>query len=253
MPVATKQAVEEAFGVPLIELSGMTEIAGLGATFLLSGRHVHGSISSALPDCELRVADAEDAARTLPRGEVGELMVRGPIVMVGYYGDKAKTREPDGWLHTGDLASIDEDGCVFIVDMILTGGYNVYPAEIERVLAAHPPVALVAVGRQPDRVKGEIAKAYVVLKKGAPCDEVELIEFCRTSLAAYKCPRSVQFAGDVPQDEHRQDHASAAPHPRRRRNGPGLIKVPDVKLQRCVPRWRGSGAPRRFGLDPCVL
>ena len=100
-------------------------------------------------------------------------MVRGPIVMIGYFEDEEKTRqtlEPDGWLHSGDLGTMDNDGCVFIVDrkkdMILTGGYNVYPAEIERVLAEHPDVPLAAVGKQPDEMKGEIAKAYVVLKEG---------------------------------------------------------------------------------------
>jgi len=205
MPVATMQAVETAFNVPLIELWGMTEIAGLGATHPLYGNNKHGSIGCALPYCELRIADAEDAAKTMPRGEVGELMVRGPIVMMGYFGDEEKTREtlePDGWLHTGDLGTMDADGCVFIVDrkkdMILTGGYNVYPAEIERVLAAHPAVALAAVGKQPDDIKGEIAKAYIVLKTGATCTEDEIITFCRETLAAYKCPRKVQFVNDVP-------------------------------------------------------
>ena len=199
------QAVEAGFKVPLIELWGMTEIAGLGSTHPLYGKNKHGSIGCALPYCELRIADAEDAGKTMPRGEVGELMVRGPIVMMGYYGDEEKTRdtlEPDGWLHTGDLGKMDDDGCVFIVDrkkdMILTGGYNVYPAEIERVLAAHPSVALAAVGKLPDDIKGEIAKAYVVLKDGATCTEEEILGFCRKSLAAYKCPRRVQFVADVP-------------------------------------------------------
>ena len=158
-----------------------------------------------MPYCELRIADTEDGSATLPRGEAGELMVRGPIVMMGYYGAEEKTREalePDGWLHTGDIATMDEDGCVFIVDrkkdMILTGGYNVYPAEIERVLAAHPAVALAAVGKLPDEMKGEIAKAYVVLKTGTEATEAEMIAHCRETLAAYKCPRAVQFVDDVP-------------------------------------------------------
>lgn len=205
MPVATMQSVEKSFKVQLYELWGMTEIAGLGATHPLYGKNKHGSIGCAIPYCELRIADADDASRTMPRGEVGELMVRGPIVMMGYFGDEAKTREalePDGWLHTGDLGIMDEDSCVFIVDrkkdMILTGGFNVYPAEIERVLAAHPDVALAAVGRQPDEMKGEIAKAYVVLKHGAAVTEDALIAYCRQSLAAYKCPRKVQFVTDVP-------------------------------------------------------
>ena len=138
-------------------------------------------------------------------GEVGELMVKGPITMMGYFGDEEKTREtlePDGWLHSGDLAKMDQDGCVYIVDrkkdMIITGGYNVYPAEIERVLAANPKVALAAVGKQSDKLKGEIAKAYIVLKEGEQASEEEMIAFCREELAAYKCPRKIQFVMDVP-------------------------------------------------------
>jgi long-chain acyl-CoA synthetase len=205
MPVATMEAVEVAFKVPLIELWGMTEIAGLGSTHPLYGNNKHGSIGCALPYCELRIADPEDATKTMPLGEVGELMVRGPIVMMGYFNDEEKTHEtlePDGWLHTGDLGTMDPDGCVFIVDrkkdMILTAGYNVYPAEIERVLAAHPAVALAAVGKLPDEIKGEIAKAYIVLKTDATCTEDEIITYCHQSLAAYKCPRKVQFVDDVP-------------------------------------------------------
>lgn len=205
MPVATMEAVEAKFGVPLIELWGMTEIAGLGSTHPLYGQNKHGSIGCAMPYCELRIADPIDATVTRPYHEVGELMVRGPITMMGYYGDEAKTAEtlePDGWLHTGDLASMDEDGCVWIVDrkkdMILTGGYNVYPAEIERVLASHPDVALSAVGRLADEMKGEIAKAYVVLKDGAAEDADAMLAFCKEHLSAYKCPRAIQFVRDLP-------------------------------------------------------
>ena len=205
MPVATMKAVETKFKVPLIELWGMTEIAGLGSTHPLYGNNRHGSIGCALPYCELRIADAEDASKTMQRGEVGELMIKGPIVMMGYFNDEEKTREtlePDGWLHSGDLGTMDDDGCVFIVDrkkdMILTGGYNVYPAEIERVLAAHPAVALAAVGKQADQIKGEIAKAYIVLKTGTATTQEEIIAFCKETLAAYKCPRKVQFVSDVP-------------------------------------------------------
>ncbi len=205
MPAATMAAVEKGFGVPLYELWGMTEIAGLGSTHPLYGTNKHGSIGCAIPYCKLRIADVDDASITMPTGEVGELMVQGPVVMMGYFGAPDMTRdtiEPDGWLHTGDLGTMDVDGCVYIVDrkkdMILTGGYNVYPAEIERVLAGHPDVALAAVGKQADAIKGELAKAYVVLKPDATCTEEDVIAFCRQSLAAYKCPRSVQFVEDVP-------------------------------------------------------
>jgi long-chain acyl-CoA synthetase len=205
MPVAKMQEVEKRFGCPLIELWGMTELAGLGTTFPSNGPHKLGSIGIALPHVEARIADSADAARTMPRGEVGELMIRGPIVMLGYWGNEKATREtiePDGWLHTGDLALTDDDGAIFIVDrkkdMIITGGFKVFPAEIERVIAGHPSVAMVAVGRLPDEFKGEIAKAYVVLKPGAPADAESILSLCRAELAAYKAPRAIQFVADLP-------------------------------------------------------
>jgi len=205
MPKAKMEEVERRFGCPLIELWGMTELAGLGTTFPSNGPHKLGSIGVALPHVEARIADVDEPLKTMPRSEVGELMIKGPIVMQGYFGNEKATREtiePDGWLHTGDLASMDEDGAIFIVDrkkdMINTAGFKVYPAEIERVIAAHVSVAMVAVGSQPDELKGEIAKAYVVLKSGAQADADGIIALCREQLAAYKVPRSVQFVADLP-------------------------------------------------------
>jgi long-chain acyl-CoA synthetase len=205
MPKPKMEEVEIRFGCPLIELWGMTELGGLGTTFASNGPVKHGSIGVALPYIEARIADTEDADKTLPVGKVGELMIRGGIVMQGYYGNEQATREtiePDGWLHTGDVASMDEDGCVFIVDrkkdMILTAGFNVYPAEIERVVAGHPDVALVAVGSIPDDEKGELAKAYIVPRTGAKPNEDDVIAYCREHLAAYKVPRMVQFVDDLP-------------------------------------------------------
>ena len=205
MPAAKMEEFERRAGCPLIELWGMTEIAGPGTTTPFYGENRHGSIGIQLPHVECRIADIEDASKTVPTGEVGELMVRGPIVMQGYFGNEAasqETIEPDGWLHSGDLAHEDEDGYFWIVDrrkdMILTAGFNVYPAELERVIAMHPAVALVAVGPQEDEMKGEIAKAYVVLKPGETADEEGIVAHCREHLAAYKVPRRVQFVDDVP-------------------------------------------------------
>jgi long-chain acyl-CoA synthetase len=105
-------------------------------------------------------------------------------------------------LHTGDVAHQNDEGYFFVVDrlkdMIITGGYNVYPAEIERVVASHPAVAMVAIGRLPDELKGEVARAYVVLKPGTSASEAEIVEHCRPHLAAYKLPRSVRFVPDLP-------------------------------------------------------
>ena len=205
MPKPKMEEVEARFGCPLIEVWGMTELGGLGTTFAANGPIKKGSIGVPIPYVQARIADTEDAGKTLPPGEVGELMIKGGIVMQGYYGNEQATREsiePDGWLHTGDVASMDEDGCIFIVDrkkdMILTAGFNVYPAEIERVAAGHPDVALVAVGSIPDEAKGELAKAYIVPKTGATPDADDIIAYCREHLAAYKVPRALQFVDDLP-------------------------------------------------------
>jgi long-chain acyl-CoA synthetase len=192
-------------GAPLLELWGMTEVAGLGTTHAVYAPPVPGSIGVALPGIEVRVSDLADVTATPPPGTPGELMVRGPIVMMGYFGNEEATAaaiEPDGWLHTGDIAYADSTGHFFIVDrrkdLIITAGYNVYPAEIERVLAAHPGVAMAAVGPVPDEVKGEVACAYVVRRPGTSASEDELIEFTRDQLAAYKRPRQVIFVESLP-------------------------------------------------------
>ncbi|MFF3373729.1 class I adenylate-forming enzyme family protein [Streptomyces sp. NPDC002680] len=205
IPLPTIERWQARSGAPLIELWGMTEISGLGTTHTLHAPLVSGSIGVSLPGVEIRVADLADTARDAPHGEPGELMIRGPIVMLGYHGNPeatAKTIEPDGWLHTGDVATMTDSGHVFIVDrrkdMIITGGYNVYPAEIERVLAAHPAVAMVGAGPVPDPVKGELACAYVVLAPGASVTEEELIAFSTASLAPYKRPRLIRFVDDLP-------------------------------------------------------
>ena len=205
MPAAKAEEFEARVGCPLLELWGMTEIAGVGTVNPWYGENRHGSIGIALPSVECRIADVEDASQTLEANEVGELMIRGPIVMQGYYGNEQATNETieaDGWLHSGDLARMDEDGYVWIVDrkkdMILTAGYNIYPAELERVISMHPSVALSAVGSRPDEAKGEIAKAYIVLRPGAKADSESIMALCREHLAAYKVPRQIQFVDDLP-------------------------------------------------------
>ncbi len=205
IPTATIDAWQRRSGAPLLELWGMTELSGLGTTHAIYAPNLPGSIGVALPGVEVRVADLADVTRDAPPGEPGELMVRGPIVMMGYFGNEAETAaviEPDGWLHTGDIAYANPTGHFFIVDrrkdLIITAGYNVYPAEIERVLAGHPAVAMVAVGPVPDPVKGEIACAYVVPRQDARVTGTELIDFTRDQLAAYKRPRRVVFMESLP-------------------------------------------------------
>jgi long-chain acyl-CoA synthetase len=205
MPIPKMEEVEERFGCPLIELWGMTELAGLGTTFARNGPIKHGSIGVALPYVEARIAAVDDAKKTLTANEPGELMIKGPIVMLGYCGNEDATREtiePDGWLHTGDIATMDGDGYISIVDrkkdMINTAGFNVYPAELERVIAGHPDVAMVAVGSIRDENKGELAKAYIIAREGTSPEAGKIIDYCREHLAAYKVPRAVQFVDDFP-------------------------------------------------------
>jgi long-chain acyl-CoA synthetase len=205
MPIPVMEKWEAVSGARLIELWGMTEISGLGATHALHAPGELGSIGTSLPGIEIRIAGLDDVRRTMEAGEPGELMVRGPIVMLGYHGNPAATAEvlePDGWMHTGDIAFIDKTGHVFIVDrrkdMIITGGYNVYPAEIERVLSGHEAVALVAVGPLPDPIKGELACAYIVPRVGSVVTAEELIAYCSEHLAAYKRPREIRFVESLP-------------------------------------------------------
>jgi long-chain acyl-CoA synthetase len=183
----------------------MTELSGPATSQTLFMPPAPGSVGQSFPGTQVRIASLDDVTVDAPTDEPGELMVRGPLVMTGYFNNAEATKltiEPDGWLHTGDIARMDSDGNVWLVDrrndMIITGGYNVYPAEIERVLAGHPAVALVAVGSVPDDVRGELACAYVVLKEGQNADAAELIEFSKSSLAPYKRPRLVRFVQDLP-------------------------------------------------------
>jgi long-chain acyl-CoA synthetase len=205
LPAAKSQEFTARTGVPVHEVWGMTELAGVASANPVVGPNKPGTIGIPYPGNAMRVVDSEDASRELAAGEAGELMFRGPLVMNGYYRNNAATAksiEQDGWLHTGDIATMDEDGFFTIVDrktdMILTAGYNVYPAELERVLCMHPAVALAAVGAVDDEFRGELAKAYVILRDGSDVTREALISHCREHLAAYKVPRAVQFVGEVP-------------------------------------------------------
>lgn len=205
MPIEKMRQVEAAFGCPLLELWGMTEIGGLGATHTAFGPRKLGTIGIALPHSELRIADPARPDEPLASDQVGELQIRGPLLMREYFRRPEASSETllsSGWLRTGDLASMDADGFVTIVDrvkdMIITAGFKIYPAELESAISEHPAVAMCAVGRVPDEVKGELAKAYVVLKPDQATAADELEAFCRARLAAYKVPRAFAFVKDLP-------------------------------------------------------
>ncbi len=164
----------------------------------------NGSVGQALPFLSAKVVDSQD--RELPPGEVGELVCKGPNVMNGYHNQPEATAQTivDGWLHTGDLAYRDQEGFFFIVDrikdMIVSGGENIYPREIEEVLFTHPAIAEAAVVGVPDELWGESVVAYVALKKGRALSEDEVIAFCKKNLASYKKPRQVRFLPQIPRN-----------------------------------------------------
>jgi long-chain acyl-CoA synthetase len=168
-----------------------------------------GSIGTPLPDVEVRIVDADSGQREMPTGEVGELVLRAPHSMSEYWNNPLETAETlragaDGsvWVHTGDLAYLDEDGYVFLVDrkkdMLKTSGFQVWPREIEEVISAHPSVLEVGVAGIPDATKGEVAKAWVVLKHDARATEEEIRTHCRAHLAPYKIPARVEFRTELP-------------------------------------------------------
>ncbi len=186
----------------VLEGYGPTEAAPVVSVNPLYGVQKPGSVGLPLPGIELRVADDND--RTLPVGEVGELLVRGPNVMAGYWRDPAATAEAlcGGWLHTGDLARLDEDGYLYIVDrkkdMIIVSGMNVYPREVEDVIYRLPQVAEAAVVGVPSRLRGEDVIATVALREGAALSAHAIIEHCAANLASFKVPRRVVFFPELP-------------------------------------------------------
>jgi long-chain acyl-CoA synthetase len=205
MPPAVMARAFEVFpGIQFMQGYGMTELSPM-ATFLDAAHHVvdgphAGKLKSAgraVGTAEVRVVDEHD--RPVPAGTIGEVVVRGPMVMQGYWKQPELTARTirDGWLHTGDAGYLDEDGFLFIVDrvkdMIISGGENVYSVEVEAALYAHPAVAMCAVFGIPDDRWGEAVHAVVVPKPGHTVAEAELVEFCHTRIAGYKCPRTVTF------------------------------------------------------------
>lgn len=201
LPVEVKRRFEELTGGRLVEGYGLSEASPVTHCNPLDGRDVAGSIGVPFPDTEAKIVDLKTGT-DLGVGQIGELVIRGPQVMKGYWKNPEETAQTlkDGWLHTGDIAKMDERGYFYIVDrekdMIISSGYNVYPREVEEVLYQHPKVAEAAVVGIPDSYRGESVKAFIV-PKGELLEE-ELIDFCRQQLAAYKIPRIIELRDSLP-------------------------------------------------------
>jgi long-chain acyl-CoA synthetase len=208
----TKQRFESLTGGRIVEGYSLTEAMMALCINPVNGPNKIGSVGMPLPDVQVRIFDAEEGVREMPTGEVGEICFAAPQLMMGFWNrpdetslvlrdhaDGASTRR---FLHTGDLGYLDQDGYVFIVDrkkdLIKMSGYQVWPREVEEVIAAHPAVAEVGVAGVADDVKGEAVKAWVVLRKGQSVSEAELRAFCREKLAPYKVPSHVEFRQDLP-------------------------------------------------------
>jgi long-chain acyl-CoA synthetase len=206
LPVAVAKRCEERFGLCIAEGYGLTEASPVvTSSTTTGGPPKFGSVGRALNGVEIRLVAADGAPALV--GDVGEVHVRGANVFQGYYRDPEVTSrvlDADGWLHTGDLATVDDDGWLYLVDrakdLIIVSGFNVFPAEVEQVLAMHPAVAEVGVIGVPHPHTGEAVKAFVALAEGADVDEETLIDFAGDHLARYKCPSKVLFVAELPRN-----------------------------------------------------
>jgi long-chain acyl-CoA synthetase len=204
LPVEVIREFEEKTGATIIEGFGLTESSPVTHVNPLKGQRKVGSIGLPLSDTECRIVDLSDGQTDLPAGQSGELLVRGPQIMKGYWQRPEATAETltDGWLHTGDIATMDEEGYFYIVDrkkdMIISGGYNVYPRDIEEVFYENPKVQEATAIGVPHPKRGEQVKVFVVLKEGQEATQEELIDYCKDKLATYKLPTMIEFRQELP-------------------------------------------------------
>lgn len=204
LPVEVLEQFEQKTGASILEGYGLSEASPITHCNPFLGVRKPGSIGVPYPDTDCKIVDPEKGDQELPAGEEGELIIKGPQVMSGYWNRPNDTAVAlrDGWLYTGDIARMDEDGYFYIVDrkkdMIIYGGNNIYPREVEEILYEHPKVAEAVCIGVPEKYFGEVVKAFIVLKDGMEATPEEIIEFCRPRLIKYKVPRQVEFRSELP-------------------------------------------------------
>jgi long-chain acyl-CoA synthetase len=204
LPVEVIKEFERRTGAVIVEGFGLTETAPVTHINPFDGQRKVGSIGIPVSDTLCRIVDINDGKTDVPVGESGELLIKGPQVMKGYWQKPEATADTltDGWLHTGDIATMDEDGYFYIVDrkkdMIISGGYNIYPRDIEEVFFEHPKVIEATAIGIPHPKRGEAVKVFVVLKPGESATQEEMIAFCEGKLAKYKWPTEIEFRDELP-------------------------------------------------------
>ncbi|SMF01661.1 long-chain-fatty-acid--CoA ligase [Desulfovibrio gilichinskyi] len=204
MPVEAIKQFDSVFGATIVEGFGLTEASPVTHLNPLDGKKKPGSIGVPVPGTDAAIVDMEVGSIPLAPGKMGELIVRGPQVMKGYYNKPDETAGAirNGWLYTGDIAYMDEEGYFYIVDrkkdMIISSGYNIYPREVDEVLYEHPKIQEAVTVGLPHKTRGEVVKIYIVLKEGQSMDRTEIIAYCREKLAGYKVPRQVEFRKELP-------------------------------------------------------
>jgi long-chain acyl-CoA synthetase len=205
MPLWVQENFEKLTGRKIMEAYGLSEASSTTHMNPVEGV-VPGSIGIPIPDTEARIVDIETGEKECPRGEVGELVVKGPQIMKGYWNNPELTAKTlrEGWLYTGDLARMDNEGYFYLVDrrddLIISSGYNIYPSDVEAVLLKHAKVKDAAVIGAPDAVRGQSIKAFVVLEEEGSAGKKELLAFCRKNLSAFKIPKSIVFREEIPRN-----------------------------------------------------
>ena len=200
----TLQQLKDLTGATMLEVYGLSETTPVATATPWGGKIKPGTVGTPVPSTDIKIVDVESGKEEMPIGSPGEILIKGPQVMQGYYKKPEETANvlKDGWLYTGDIGFFDEDGYLTIVDrkkdMIIAGGYNIFPREVDEILFEHPKILEACTIGVPDRYRGETVKSFVVAKPGESLTEEEIVKYCQDRLAAYKVPKKIEFMESLP-------------------------------------------------------